>query len=147
MKLKDCKSVVEVGKWIQSKGMSPGEHPQFGGVHEVHTQGSLHYGGCRSEEERKRLRRAGKALDVNDNSVEDTMSRRVRKRLGIYTEHDSLKWLYKRILKVAQEEGWPLDECFFNGYGFIKERGYGVNHAIGGHENHLHVGFTKVRWL
>lgn len=126
MKLREVNSVVQLGRWMQDKGFSPGEHPKFGGVNPVHTSTSLHY---------KSL-----ALDVNDRDVDDTVKGQFK------SEHEALKWLYGRILGVAEVQGWPLDEMFFNGWGFIKERGYDHNHAIGGHDGHLHVGFSKKEW-
>lgn len=130
MKLAEVRGVVALGKWMQSKGFSPGEHPQFGGVHPVHTSTSLHYKGL--------------ALDVNDRDVRDTL---MGNRPGQFkTEVAALRWLYGRILGVAEAKKWPLDEMFFDGFGFIKERGYDHNHPIGGHDGHLHVGFWKGKW-
>ena len=129
MKLKNVKSVVQLGKWLQEQGISPGEHSKFGGVHPVHTTGSLHYRDL--------------ALDVNDRGIDDTL---IAGRRGFDTEHEVLRWLYGRILGVAEANGWPLDEMFFNGFGFIKERGFDHNHPITGHDGHLHVGFTRAEW-
>lgn len=47
-------SLVAFGHWLQSKGFRVSEHPKFGGVHPVHTPGSLHY--------------SGKAIDINKGS-------------------------------------------------------------------------------
>lgn len=126
MRLRECKSVVDVGKWLQSRGFSPGEHSRFGGVNPVHTEGSLHD--------------VDQALDVNDRDVKDTAKGQFS------SEHEALKWLYGRILGMAESKGWPLDEMFFSDWGYIKERGYDHNHPIGGHDGHLHVGFSKKSW-
>ena len=140
MRLRTVKSVIELGEWMQLKGYSPGEHPRFGGVHDVHTPGSLHYGKARNEAERQRLKFPGLALDVNDRDVTDTRKGQFK------SEGEALKWLYMRILQVADDFDWPLDEMFFDGYGFIKERGFDFNHAITGHDGHLHVGFERKDW-
>lgn len=140
VKLREVHSVVDLGKWMQERGFSPGEHPKFGGVHNVHTDGSLHYGGASNEQERAAKNLPGLALDVNDRDVSDTVKGQFD------SESDSLKWLYGRILGIAEALDWPLDEMFFANWGYIKERGYANNHAIGGHTGHLHVGFTKPRW-
>lgn len=51
-------SIVELGRYLQSKGYQVGQHPAFGGVARVHMGTSLHY--------------AGQALDVNhDQGNED----------------------------------------------------------------------------
>ena len=125
--LRNCNSVVEVGKWMQERGFSPGEHPKFGGVDPVHTSTSLHY--------------KAQALDVNDFDVRDD-------HMPFDDEHEALAWLFKKILRVAQKH-WPksvLDEMFHDDKGFIKERGFEHNHPIGGHAGHLHVGFQKKEW-
>lgn len=124
LRLKDCRNVREVGKWAQSKGYRVGEHPAFGGVHPVHTSGSLHY--------------VAQALDINDDGATDEEL--------FDNETESLAWLYHKILGVARAQNWPLDEMFFNGFGFIKELGYGANHPILGHDGHLHVGFKVKSW-
>lgn len=126
MTLHEVKGIVPLGKWMLEKGFSPGEHPKFGGVHPVHTATSLHYKGL--------------ALDVNDRDVQDTAKGQFK------NETEALKWLYFRILGAAEHLGWPIDEMFFDGFGFIKEQGFDVNHAIGGHADHLHVGFKKDKW-
>jgi len=45
------KGIVALGKALQGLGVTVGEHPEFGGVEPVHTEGSLHY--------------SGQALDLN----------------------------------------------------------------------------------
>jgi hypothetical protein len=54
MKLREVKSIVELGTWLQSVGVTPSEHPDFGGVHDVHTTGSLHYRGADDVADMKR---------------------------------------------------------------------------------------------
>lgn len=130
MNLIQCKGVVDVGKWMQTKGFAPGEHPKFGGVHPVHTPTSLHYKGL--------------ALDVNDRDVKDTL---MGNRPGQFqSETQALRWLYGRLLGISEAKGWPLNEMFFDGFGFIVEQGYDHNHPIGGHDGHLHVGWSKDKW-
>lgn len=140
MKLKECNSVKEVGKWMQEKGFTPGENALFGGVHPVHTSSSLHYSVVKSGKVVKQANLQGRlALDVNDNDVRDD-------RLPFDNEGEALRWLFSKLLEVARIYHWPLDEMFHAGRGFIKERGYGHNHPISNHENHLHVGFFKESW-
>lgn len=45
--------LVKLGKKLQAMGFDIGEHPAFGGVDPVHTEGSYHY------------RPGGQALDIN----------------------------------------------------------------------------------
>ena len=126
MKLGSVKSVVQLGNWLEEFGFTPGEHPKFGGVDPVHSATSLHY--------------VGQALDVNVRTLKKEVKQRFK------NEEAALQWLYGRILGVAEAKDWPLDEMFFNGYGFLKERGYNHNHPIGGHDGHLHVGFSRKAW-
>lgn len=123
--LKDVGSVVELGRWMQSRGFIVSEHSAFGGVHPVHTKKSLHY--------------SDQAFDVNHNfhSADDARE--------WPNETEALKWLYKRILDASKKHGFPLDEMFFDGLGFIKETP-DANHPIGGHDGHLHVAFQKKTW-
>jgi hypothetical protein len=110
---------------MQKKGFIVSEHPAFGIVHRVHSATSLHY-----EEQ---------ALDVNHNvhSANDAKEWN--------TESEALNWLYRKIMQAAKNHKWPLDEMFFNGHGFLKETPL-VNHAIGGHDGHLHIAFQKKEW-
>lgn len=48
------RSIVDIGKFLQSKGLRIGEHPAFGGVGGGHAQGSFHY------------EPGGAAIDVTD---------------------------------------------------------------------------------
>jgi len=48
------RSIVDVGKFLQSKGLKIGEHPAFGGVGGGHAKGSFHY------------QPGGAAIDVTD---------------------------------------------------------------------------------
>ncbi len=125
MRLEACSSVVDVGRWIQNHGFAVGEGPDpFGPISQTaHVPNSLHY----------QLR----ALDVNYYD---------RERWA--TEPEALTWLYNKILRVEQRhpKQWPLDELFFNGWGYMKEYGVDVNHPIGAHDNHLHVGFKANAW-
>lgn len=134
MKLRGVYSVVGLGRWMQERGFSPGEHPAFGGVSNTHTRGAT------SSPNDDSLHYSQRALDVNDRDVDDTV------RGQFSSEAESLKWLYGRILTAAEAHRWPLDEMFFDGLGFIKERGFDHNHPIGGHDGHLHVGFTTPSW-
>ncbi len=142
MTLREVKSVVDLGKWLLSKGITPSEHPEFGGVHDVHTKGSLHYGGGIDVADMTRRRLKGRALDVNDISpLDDKFRKQFR------TETEALTFLYFKLLNGAAKFTWPLDEMFFNGFGYIKEEGKpGVapNHPITGHDDHLHVGMTRA---
>ncbi len=142
MTLREVKSVIDLGKWLQSKGITPSEHPEFGGVHDVHTKGSLHYGGGVDVADMTRRRLKGRALDVNDISpLDDKFRKQFR------TETEALTFLYFKLLNGASRFNWPLDEMFFNGFGYIKEGGKpGVapNHPITGHDDHLHVGMTRA---
>lgn len=117
--------VVDLGHWMQDRGFVVSEHPSFGVVHQVHTTGSLHY--------------VAQALDVNHNfhSADDARE--------WANETEALKWLYDRVLRAARKHEWPLDEMFFDGFGFRKEAP-NVNAPIGGHDTHLHVGFFAKTW-
>jgi hypothetical protein len=60
----------------------------------------------------------GRALDVNDNDpMDDSFRRHFR------NEKEALTFLYFRLLNAAAMFDWPLDEMFFNGFGYIKEQG------------------------
>lgn len=152
MKLSDVDSVVELGRWLQARGITPSEHRAFGGVDtDAHSKNSLHY---QRVKDGRRYFPADKqgtlALDVNDNDVRNTAIWRLRRgqwRLWRPTsETDTLYYVYDRILRTAQQKGWPLNEMFFGNKGFRVETGYGSNRPIGGHATHLHVGFDKARW-
>ena len=125
---------------MQAHGISPGQHENFGGVDNVHTSTSLHYA--------RRLGRSSMslALDVNDNDVRDTWWRHLNHRIRPSSEAQTLTWLYKKILRTARRNRWPLNEMFYGSYGFMREYGYGVNHAISGHATHLHVGWDRQTW-
>jgi hypothetical protein len=142
MRLREVKSIVDLGHWLHSKGVTPSEHPDFGGVSDVHTKGSLHYGGGIDVADMKRRRLKGRALDVNDNSpLDDKFKKQFR------NEKEALTFLYFRLLHGAARFNWPLDELFFNGFGYIKEDGKpgsARNHPITGHEDHLHIGVTRA---
>lgn len=142
MRLREVKSVIDLGTWLQDTGITPSEHPSFGGVHDVHTNGSLHYGGADDVADMKRRRLECRALDVNDN---DPMDDKFRK--DFLTEKEALTFLYFRLLNAAAKFHWPLDEMFFNGFGYIKEQGepdVAPNHPITGHDTHLHIGMTEA---
>jgi hypothetical protein len=141
-RLREVKSVVDLGKWLQNKGITPSEHPDFGGVHDVHTEGSLHYGGAANVAEMRRRRLKGRALDVNDVTPLDDKFRK-----DFRNEKEALTFLYFRLLHAADRLNWPLDELFFSGFGYIKEEGQpgdAPNHPVPHHEDHLHVGFTEA---
>jgi hypothetical protein len=142
MKLREVRSVVDLGTWLQGVGITPSEHPAFGGVHDVHTKGSLHYGRAADVADMQRQGLEGLAIDVNDL---DPMDDRFRE--DFPTEKQALTFLYFRILEAAARFDWPLDEMFFDGFGYIKEQGppnEAPNHPIGGHETHLHIGMTDA---
>ena len=140
MRLREVSSVKELGEWMQEKGFSPGENALFGTVHAVHTSSSLHYSVVSGGKVVKKANLQGRlALDVNDNDVDDDA-------LPFDDEGEALRWLYSKILEVARIYHWPLDEMFHGARGYIKERGYAHNHAISGHDHHLHVGFYKEKW-
>lgn len=48
------RSIVDIGKFLQGRGLRIGEHPEFGGVAGVHAKGSYHYAP------------GGAAIDVTD---------------------------------------------------------------------------------
>ena len=142
MKLRDVQSIIDVGEWLKGVGITPSEHPEFGGVHDVHTKNSLHYGGAVDVADMKRRGLEGRALDVNDN---DPIDDEFRKAFG--TEKEALTFIYFRLLNAAAKFDWPLDELFFDGFGYIKEQGEpddAPNHPISGHDNHLHIGVTQA---
>lgn len=144
MRLHEVRSIVDLGAWLRSTGITPSEHPDFGGVHDVHTKGSLHYGGADDVAAMKRQGLEGRALDVNDL---DPMDDRFRK--DFRTEKEALTFLYFRLLGAAARFDWPIDEMFFNGFGYIKEQGepdVAPNHPITGHDTHLHIGMTDARF-
>jgi len=124
MRLRAVRSVVDYGKWAQQHGFIVGEGPApFGPIDpDAHSETSLHY--------------IGRALDINWRSGGRFAS-----------ERDALTWLYHRTKRHRRfHPRWPLDELFFNGFGFIKERGVGVNYPIDHHEDHLHIGFMERSW-
>lgn len=121
-RLDDVHGIIGLGLWMQRQGYTVGEGPgRFGPVDpDAHTPGSLHY--------------VGRALDVNHGASGPE-------------EHTRLKALYDRILTYRRHHPkFPLDEMFYDGFGFLKELGPGVNHAISGHDTHLHIGVTVKRW-
>jgi hypothetical protein len=140
MELREITSIIDLGTWLQGKGITPSEHPAFGGVHDAHTKGSLHYGGADDVADMERRGLEGRALDVNDLDPMDDKFRRDFRR-----EKEALTFLYFRLLGAAARFDWPLDEMFFGGFGYIREQGEpdaAPNHPIGGHESHLHIGMT-----
>lgn len=142
MELRDVGSIVDLGAWLQGKGLTPSEHPDFGGVHDVHTKGSLHYGGADDVAQMERRGLEGRALDVNDL---DPIDDRFRK--DFRNEREALTYLYFKLLHAAARFDWPLDELFYRGFGYIKEEGNPAdapNHPVGGHEDHLHIGVTDA---
>lgn len=144
MRLQEVESIVDLGKWLQSVGITPSQHPNFGGVDDVHTKGSLHYGGADNVADMKHQGLQGRALDVNDN---DPMDDEFRK--DFPTEKEALTFIYFRLLHAASRFDWPLDEMFFDSFGYRKEQGKpddAPNHPITGHENHLHVGVVAVKF-
>lgn len=142
MKLSQCGSVREICEWLQAKGISPGENAYVGAVHPVHTASSLHYKTVKDGAIVTAPQNQGRlAIDVNDNSVGDDDFRKDFK-----NETEALTFLWHRLMAVFGPDGYDVvDECFFGPFGFIKEDP-DRNHAIGGHDTHLHVGFKKLRW-
>jgi hypothetical protein len=125
MRIREVRTIVQVGHWLQDRGFIVSEHPSFGKVHRVHSRGSLHY--------------QGKALDVNHNVHLADRGREWD------SEREALSWLYGHLLETAKRESWPLDEMFFRNRGFLKETP-SDNHPVPGHNDHLHVGFHKKTW-
>jgi hypothetical protein len=125
MRIREVRTIVQVGHWLEDRGFIVSEHPSFGKVHRVHSRGSLHY--------------QGKALDVNHNVH---LANRGR---DWDSEREALSWLYGHLLETAKKESWPLDELFFRNRGFLKETPT-KNHPVPGHDEHLHVGFFQKRW-
>ena len=144
MKLREVKSIIDLGTWLRSMGITPSEHPSFGGVHDVHTTGSLHYGGANDVADMERRGLPGRALDVNDNDpMDDRFSRDFR------SEKEALTFLYFKLLDAAAEFDWPLDEMFFGGFGNMKEQGKpgeAPNHPIADHDDHLHIGVIEAEF-
>ncbi len=140
MKLKDCRSIKEVLKWMQKKGFTPGENALVGTVHDVHTDTSLHYRMIKDGQVVLAPSKQGRlAADVNDNDLDDD-------KLPFDSEHEALAWMYERLLEIFGPRGFNvLDELFFNGLGFIKENPTS-NHPISGHDHHLHVAFREEDW-
>lgn len=122
MRIREVRTVVQLGHWLEERGFIVSEHPSFGKVHRVHSRGSLHY--------------EGKALDVNHNVHAGNAGREWD------NEREALSWLYKHLLDMATRESWPLDELFFRNRGFLKEVP-SENRPIAGHDEHLHVAFSK----
>ena len=124
MRLREVKTIVQLGHWLQDRGFIVSEHPSFGKVHRVHSRGSLHY--------------EGKALDVNHNVHLADEGR------DWNSEREALTWLYEHLLETSKEQDWPLDELFFRKKGFLKEVPT-QNRPIPGHDDHLHVAFSKKK--
>lgn len=72
-------NIVAVGKELQRLGYEVGEHPAFGGVAPVHSDGSYHY--------------QSRAIDVNDDASPRGGS-----------EMASLDWLYPRLARLPHAE-------------------------------------------
>lgn len=124
MRLRAVRSVVDYGDWATSKGFVVSEGPApYGPIdQDAHSDTSLHY--------------LGRALDINY---------RTGKRWA--NEQEALTWLYNKTLNFKRNHfSWPLDELFFNGFGYIKEKGTRVNYPISDHDDHLHIGFTERSW-
>lgn len=147
MKLEDCQSVRQVGNWLQQHGLSPGENRFFGGVHDVHSDTSMHYRRGTKESGVRDDLQGDLALDVNDRDVRDTAFYRLRR--GQWrawrpqSEHEALMFAYNKILKVALAKRWPLEEVFFDGKGSIIEEEHRVNHPITGHDGHMHAAWYR----
>jgi hypothetical protein len=145
MRIRQVKSVKQLGEWMQDCGLTPGENRLFGVVNPVHSETSLHYREFKAGAVRPAANRQGTlAIDLNDRDVADDM--KDGKAAGFTSETEALDYVYSRIHTIAEDEGWPLNEMFFGRRGFIKETGYRANHPIGGHDTHLHVAFDKGTW-
>lgn len=142
VKLKECGSVKAVCEWLKDKGISPGENAYVGTVHPVHSATSLHYRTMRDGKIIEAPNKQGNlAIDINNNSLGDDNFRRDFK-----TEGEALTFLWHRFVAVFGPDGYDvLDECFHNGFGFIKETP-DRNHAIGGHDGHMHAAFKRLKW-
>jgi hypothetical protein len=144
-KLRNVKGVKELGEWMQDSGLTPGENRFFGEVRDVHTEGSRHYQEVKNGAIVIAPNKQGcLAIDLNDFSVADDI--KMGKAAGFKNETEALDYVYSRIHTIAEDEGWPLNELFFAGRGFIKELGFRVNHPVRGHDTHLHVAFDKETW-
>lgn len=159
MRLRSVHSTHDLGRYFASKGLSPGENFYFGGVNPVHvgahtSWASLHYHrwnlGTLGQKRSDGTPQGDLAIDLNDRDVsDDTFHRLIRGQWRIWrpsSETEALKFIYGRIHTVARKRHWPLYEMFFDSLGFMQSLGYDVNHAITGHDDHLHVGFSKSSW-
>ena len=145
MKIRDVKGIKQLGNWMQERGLTPGENHFFGVVNPVHSETSMHYRERKNGTIRVAPNKQGDlAIDLNDRDVSDDIKK--GKAAGFKSETDALEYVYSRIHTTAEEEGWPLNEMFFAGRGFLKETGYRVNHPISGHDTHLHVAFDSETW-
>lgn len=145
MRLSKVNGTYALGQWLLSKGITPSEHRAYGRVG-THSSTSLHhqlkYKGNFAPDRQGNL-----AIDANDNDVSsEKWSRKIRKKFNLYSEIAVLKYVYRRIKFVSRLKKWPLDEMFVDGLGFMVEYGYGKNHPIGGHDTHLHIGFSRSTW-
>src|SRR5919106_6463794 len=113
MKLRGARSVADVGRWLQSEGVTPSQNKDFGPVGE-HTSTSLHFQ-LDTKGNFAPNKQGNLALDVNDISVGDD---NFKEGTVIESEKDALTIIYHRILRVARAQDWPLDEMFFDGFGF-----------------------------
>lgn len=144
-KIRDVKGVKDLGEWLKDSGLTPGENRFFGTVHPVHSETSMHYKEVKNGAVVAAANKQGTlAIDLNDIDVKDDIKRGKAADFG--SETDALNYVYTRIHTISEQEGWPLNEMFFNGRGFIKEKGFKANHAIGGHDTHLHVAFDAETW-
>lgn len=124
MRLRRVNGVLPFGNWMDDLGYTVGQGPGiYGPVDpDAHVATSLHY------------KDPSQAYDVNFGSSGPD-------------ENEALRELYRRVLRFKRRHPrFPLDEMFFNGFGYMKEYGVDVNHPIEGHDTHLHVGFSVYQW-
>ena len=148
-RLQQVRSTRGYGVWARRHGISVAENRAFGPVTKVHGEGSLHYQVDKKGNFADDLQ-GNLALDVNDIHISDSVLLRIRRGRWKFwkpqSETETLRWLYQQTLKIARNRGWPLDEMFFDGFGFRMETGYDANVPIGGHDTHFHIGWTTSTW-
>lgn len=66
------------------------------------------------------------------------------KRVFFRSESAALKAMFDRTLDFADKYNWPLNEMFFDRWGWVEEAP-GRNNPISGHTTHLHDAYNRAR--